>query len=699
MPSGDYDGAAKGMAMHTRLTTRLALVASMALAPLACKKEKSANTPANAAPRADTSALWKLAPDGTTVALVVGAGAGELIRRGADTVLTAVSGAPGAADMVAEMKSDMPPELRQLLESGGAAKAGIDLSKGGAFFFGPSGEPAMVLPVTDRAKFRAFADGEQQGELDVFDDGPTCRMVGSFYACSEDRGLLDAVGKGKGLEPPSGRLQGHVEFWLGESPSPDLPPEVMTDYRGARAAALIEPGGVTIRALASGTPGAPLREQPSSDLISALAAKKPTGVLTVRATSLWNQVRASIPGGALGMPLPGGVALGDLVGAFSGEVVGYALPGEPGGVIKLGMSDTGPAAKLVGACESLVIGPVTKAALSGDRCTLTVQVPDVPMDPFDVQLWVGGSYLGLGIGDISDRSSARPIAAIANELIVERWTMAAWGYGSIFSVPGIAATQAQQIGEIPEEAKVALWAGLHLSELGFALRGTDDGVEMMTRFRTVWSYSDDILGELEPIISAVAGGDFTAAKKVGALADKHPGSRLAADVEGGAGIYASAGLVGVLTAVAVPAFMKYIKKSKTSEARMFVKKMYDGARAYYMDPPGGGGSLVPTAPTFPPKSTAITPPLGTCCSDGAEKCVPSATYWTDETWVQLYFSVDDPHYYSYQYEAAPDGQSFTVRAYGDLDCDGVYSTFEMYGQAKDGEPRGNAGMFRERETE
>jgi hypothetical protein len=46
----------------------------------------------------------------------------------------------------------------------------------------------------------------------------------------------------------------------------------------------------------------------------------------------------------------------------------------------------------------------------------------------------------------------------------------------------------------------------------------------------------------------------------------------------------------------------------------------------------------------------------------------------------LQFSVDDPHYYSYAYKV--DGKKFTVSAYGDLDCDGEYSTFEMSGDAE-----------------
>ena len=58
-------------------------------------------------------------------------------------------------------------------------------------------------------------------------------------------------------------------------------------------------------------------------------------------------------------------------------------------------------------------------------------------------------------------------------------------------------------------------------------------------------------------------------------------------------------IIGVLAAVAIPAFTKYIAKSKTSEAKTFIKRIYDGARAYYMEPNSGTKSVTPVAPQFP----------------------------------------------------------------------------------------------------
>jgi type IV pilus assembly protein PilA len=163
-------------------------------------------------------------------------------------------------------------------------------------------------------------------------------------------------------------------------------------------------------------------------------------------------------------------------------------------------------------------------------------------------------------------------------------------------------------------------------------------------------------------------------------------------------------IIGILAAVAIPAFMKYIKKSKTTEARQFVKKIYDGARSYYMDRSvrrGMGGSIVKAQFPDDTDTSAQTPSNATACCD---KCAADATLWTDPGWVALQFSVDDPHYYVYSFVLTGDPSvgPFTARANGDLDCNGVESTFEMYGeinsQYADG-PAGNAGIYREKDLE
>jgi len=174
-------------------------------------------------------------------------------------------------------------------------------------------------------------------------------------------------------------------------------------------------------------------------------------------------------------------------------------------------------------------------------------------------------------------------------------------------------------------------------------------------------------------------------------------------------------IIGILAAVAIPAFMKYIKKSKTTEASTMVQKIYGGARTYWMDRNTQEGTIQADAPQFPQPAvarTAPTAPAGCCAAGGggtSEKCAPDATVWDVDPWRALKFSMDDPHYYAYAYEASAPvagdttGQnSFTAVAVGDLDCDTVQSFFSMYGEVNaayaDG-PAGSAAISRINELE
>ncbi len=112
---------------------------------------------------------------------------------------------------------------------------------------------------------------------------------------------------------------------------------------------------------------------------------------------------------------------------------------------------------------------------------------------------------------------------------------------------------------------------------------------------------------------------------------------------------------------------------KTTEAVRGVLQIYDGARLYYFaannSPPGERwllrGHIGPM------------PPLGLCCKSRDHACAPPRSAWDFGLWPKLRFAMTDPHYYSYEYES--DGASFTARAFGDLDCDGEFSTFEVAG--------------------
>lgn len=140
-----------------------------------------------------------------------------------------------------------------------------------------------------------------------------------------------------------------------------------------------------------------------------------------------------------------------------------------------------------------------------------------------------------------------------------------------------------------------------------------------------------------------------------------------------------------------------MKKEKRVEAEVNLKKIYEGARSYYLEESIGRGAVAPVPPQFP-DSIGMTPPAGSCCGRTGNKCSADHTLWLVPSWEALKFSVDDPHYYSYEFVSGPAG--FTVRAVGDLDCDGQFSTFEMSGTVgPEGDVGGPAGIRKMQATE
>lgn len=161
----------------------------------------------------------------------------------------------------------------------------------------------------------------------------------------------------------------------------------------------------------------------------------------------------------------------------------------------------------------------------------------------------------------------------------------------------------------------------------------------------------------------------------------------------------TAAMMGVMAAIAIPAFVKYIKRSKTSEATMNIRKMFDASVSYYNEERfARDGTPLPRA--FPP-STTITP-FQDRCATGADKYAPDPKAWDQPGWLALNFALDDPHYYRYEYVSSGSGPgaAFTARAIGDLDCDGVYSTFERVGVVDDeNNIQGGAGLYSNKELE
>lgn len=153
----------------------------------------------------------------------------------------------------------------------------------------------------------------------------------------------------------------------------------------------------------------------------------------------------------------------------------------------------------------------------------------------------------------------------------------------------------------------------------------------------------------------------------------------------------AAAVVGSLLAVAVPAFLRNLSASKLTEPVQGLDEIVTGAIAYAEGRPQEL-SFPPGAPLTPaevPRATRVVDP-------------PEA--WEHLTWKSLQFRREDPHAFSFQFESVYDPAqqtfTFTAIAHGDLDGDGVLSTFEVRGDKRPGAPaRALPGLIVDSEVE
>lgn len=147
-------------------------------------------------------------------------------------------------------------------------------------------------------------------------------------------------------------------------------------------------------------------------------------------------------------------------------------------------------------------------------------------------------------------------------------------------------------------------------------------------------------------------------------------------------------ILGILAAIAVPAFLKYIRRTKTAEAEEKLSHIYRSSVSYFSGETVTRGAKGATVARQFPASTGPSPQLGLCCQSTDGKCHPagvgagsyqaSQVWDQNPTWQALNFAINDPHYFMYTYQSAGTNATaqFTARANADLDCDGIYSTFE-----------------------
>ena len=140
-------------------------------------------------------------------------------------------------------------------------------------------------------------------------------------------------------------------------------------------------------------------------------------------------------------------------------------------------------------------------------------------------------------------------------------------------------------------------------------------------------------------------------------------------------------IIGILAAVAIPAFMDYIKRSKKTEAALQLNKIGKNAKRVYSET---SAYITGVAGELPGK-----PGTGGCCGGAGASpnhclAVPTS-FAADAVWKALDFQIDEDSLFYYDYNGTS-ATTFTAKATGDLDCDGTEIVYTLTGTAVSGNP-------------
>ncbi|MBI4509510.1 MAG: hypothetical protein HY698_07720 [Deltaproteobacteria bacterium] len=661
--------------------------------------------------------LWALAPAEANAGLVLADGAGAALRDVATRWMHLAEMHPVGKPLIEKLRGELAEEEANPFDEAKFRTAtGLDLGKGAAVFgvFEDGDEPKallLVVPVADRATWRNFskAKSEELGDLDADRlDEMLCAEVGKRYLCAPEEKTLRAALAGGSSSPLGERAKGLPARERGDV-------EALMNFAGVNlseweqipffsapktlfATLRLDERGGTLSAWLDAEPKGPGKEhiasKPSKDVLALSKGALGFGRVVVPMKAILPLLPPSLP------VAPDVDARRDIIEELTGESA-WLTRGKADGVGALMLflrHGKHVAAALQKVCDPKVL-PMQVSWSSADKtCTLSL-----PVQPNNVRARVDGERLVIALGTEPKALSGEPASAWAGHadaraVFEGASTLAFWGVGldPLQAMPqGMFATLTEQM---PDKAKVVLpyielgsFLGASIYEMALTAGLYDDGLRLSFRVTTFADEGKEALAAHEAALAKRASGDTAGYREAMAAAGKAHGKTLLAKqakllvADAPAFGVPSALFVGVTAGLAIPTYMKYIRKSKTTEAVFFVKRIYDGARAYYEE-----------NKKFPKSGTSQPP--GSCCKFAGGKCVPDAKIWEASPWKELMFSMDDPHFFTYEFVSEATG--FTARALGDLDCDGEYSTYEMVGKLdSDGNLSGSAGIFKDKELE
>jgi prepilin-type N-terminal cleavage/methylation domain-containing protein len=137
-------------------------------------------------------------------------------------------------------------------------------------------------------------------------------------------------------------------------------------------------------------------------------------------------------------------------------------------------------------------------------------------------------------------------------------------------------------------------------------------------------------------------------------------------------------IIGILAIVALPRFMDAIARAKTVEAELQLNKIGKASKTQYATQ---SSYIAGTATQLPTRPGGV----GGCCGGPNNHCpVDQAGFAADTVWKALDFQMDEPSLFYYDYTGT--ASTYTAKATGDLDCDGVEIVYTLTGTALNGNP-------------
>ena len=522
---------------------RLAAGVAAATMALACGGDAKRTAAPAAKPEQD--GLWRFAPAGTEVAVVLPDGT---LQEVADAILAAEARlAAGPEPGLSVLLGNFEYHGVDLRVADQRAAAGFD-PRGGMAVFHTATDRLSIYPVPDPDAYRRrFGVKRAAGPdgLDVDREGAFCIAIEDRYACARQPATLRAL---RERRPPGvswgAGLDGHVQVYVSREALRTVA-DLTAGGDGLRLTIGLSRGGLRARARLAGAPQGALaaldrRRSPLLDRVPNAVS----GLTVMDLRGAWAGARHQLAAAAAGSEV-GGVRLDELVRAIRGDLVTFAAAGaDRQDALAVGLSPSQPVERLLRSCEDLDrVVPGMSARRDGGRCQ--IEFEDLAALGFGpVEFAVEGDALVVTVSRAGGPVPAAPgRVAWLPRIRKGRWSVAGWGTGLALHIVDLWAKQPEKMA-VPG-MKTAMWALLHLVEVAFTLdvRGSELVVDM--EFGTTWAYPAALQAQLEPLFLRAASGE-TIAAEITALAARENGAELARHV--------AAGSYGLMTVVAIAAF-------------------------------------------------------------------------------------------------------------------------------------------------